>query len=276
MPTRTARGDDDLVERLQLLLGEIQAAELREPFVDDESAAHGVLDRLRLLEDLLEHEVLEAALLDLVERPIDAADAFRDTARVEVEHLVAVLREHAHLAVVQVHDLSGVLQDRRGVARDVVLVVTEADEQRTAVPRADDLVGVAARDDGNPVRALNQVERVDHAVFERVAIHRRLDQMREHFRVRLGLEGVPLHLEHLSQRAEVLDNAVVDDGDLVLAVDLRMRVALVGRAVGCPARMGYAHRAVNRIAVHDRLEHRDLALGLARLETMAIAHRDAR
>ena len=57
---------------------EIQSAELGEAFFDDQTAAHRVLDRLRLLEDLLEHEVVEAALLDLVERPVDAAHALRD------------------------------------------------------------------------------------------------------------------------------------------------------------------------------------------------------
>ena len=58
-------------------LREVQAAELGEAFLDDEAAAHRVLDRLRLLEDLLEHEVVVAALLDLVERPVDAAHALR-------------------------------------------------------------------------------------------------------------------------------------------------------------------------------------------------------
>ena len=65
-------------------LRDVHAAELGVSVLDDETAAHGVLDGLRLLEDLLEHEVVEPALLDLVEIPIDAAHALAHAARAEV------------------------------------------------------------------------------------------------------------------------------------------------------------------------------------------------
>ena len=84
-----------------------------------------------------------------------------------------------------------------------------------------------------------RLQRVDHRVLE-LAVERRLDQVREHLGVGLGLERVPLHLEHLPQRAVVLDDAVVHDGDRARAVDVRMRVALVRRAVRGPARVGDA------------------------------------
>ena len=58
----------------QLVVGQVQAAELRRPLLVEQTAAHRVLDRLRLLEDLLEHEVREAAALDLLEIPVDLAD----------------------------------------------------------------------------------------------------------------------------------------------------------------------------------------------------------
>src|SRR6185437_16226192 len=87
---------------------------------------------------------------------------------------------------------------------------------------------------------------------------------------------MPLHLEHLPQRPEVLDDAVVHDGDRVRAVGLRVRVAFVWPAVRRPARVRDPDGAVDRVAVHDALEHRDLALGLSRLEAVAVAHRDAR
>ena len=52
---------------------------------------------------------------------------------------VAVALEHRHVAVVEVDDLARVREDRRDVARDEVLAVADADEQRTALARRDDL-----------------------------------------------------------------------------------------------------------------------------------------
>ena len=111
----------------------------------------------------------------------------------------------------------------------------------------DDLVRIAARDHRDAVRALHEIQRVDDRVFE-LSVERRLDEVREHLGVRLRLEGVPLRLEHLSQGAVVLDDAVVHDGDRVRAVGVRMRVALVRRAVRGPARVRDPDRSVNRVA----------------------------
>ena len=60
MPGRPAGGDDDPVDALDLLIGKLQAVDTDVAGLLEQVAAHGVLDRLRLLEDLLEHEVLEA------------------------------------------------------------------------------------------------------------------------------------------------------------------------------------------------------------------------
>ena len=83
--------------------------------------------------------------------PFDTRRAF------EVEHLVAVARQHAHLAVVEIDDLARVLENRGDVARDVVLAFAEADEQRASLARADDLVRILARDHRDAVRALDEI-----------------------------------------------------------------------------------------------------------------------
>ena len=119
---------------------------------------------------------------------------------VEVEHLVARSRQNAHLAVIEIHHLARVLKNRRDVTRDVVLALAEPDEQRASLARADDLVRIAARDHRDAVGAFHEIQRVDDRVLE-LSVERRLDEMREHLRVRLRLELVPLHLEHLSQGA---------------------------------------------------------------------------
>src|SRR5919198_797280 len=177
------------------------------------------------------------------------------SSRVQVEHFITVAGQYPHLTIVEVDDLSGMLEDRRDVAGNVVLAVSQTDQEWASLAGADDLVGVAARDHGDAVRPFHQVQCIHHCVLEGVAIHRCLDQVCEHLRVRLGLEGVPLLDEHLPQGAVVLDDAVVNEGDRVFTIRVRVRVALVGRAVRRPARVRDAHSSMYRIAVHQRLEY---------------------
>src|ERR1043166_7948035 len=99
--------------------------------------------------------------------------------------------------------------------------------------------------------------------------------MREHFSVGFRLECVPLHLEHLPQRTEVLDDAVVNDSNRIGTIHLWVRVAFIRLAVRGPSRVRDSDRSVDRVDVHQAFEHRDLTLRLSRLEAMTVAHRDS-
>src|SRR5688572_25763254 len=103
MPARPARCDDDVVEAQKLFVRHVESAELRGPLLAEETPAHAVLDRLGLLEDLLEHEMIEAAALYLVQVPFDAVHASRELPRAEVDHPVSVAREYGEVAIVEIH-----------------------------------------------------------------------------------------------------------------------------------------------------------------------------
>jgi hypothetical protein len=185
VPARAARGDRDVVDLEQLVLRDVQPAQLREALLEQQAAAHRVLERLRLLEDLLEHEVVEAAALDLVEVPVDAVDLLGHLARVEAHHLVAVARDHRQLAVLEVHHVARVGEDGAHVARHEVLAVAHADEQRAPLARRDDLAG-SRRASPRCRTCPRRAQRLEHRVLE-AAVVRALDQVGEHLGV--GLRG---------------------------------------------------------------------------------------
>ena len=93
--------------------------------------------------------------------------------------------------------------------------------------------------------------------------------------LRIGLrgEGVALGREFLAQGLEILDDAVVDDGEPVASV--RMSVGLGRLAVRRPARVADADRAEERLGRQPRLEIAQLALGAAALDMAALQRRDA-
>ena len=109
------------------------------------------------------------------------------------------------------------------------------------------------------------VERVDHRVLE-VAVERRLDQVREHLGVGLRHERVPGLLEHRAQRAVVLDDAVVHDGDRARAVVCGCALHSFGGP--CVAQRVCAMPTLpwTGFALDRLLELRDLALRLPRLD----------
>ena len=85
----------------------------------------------------------------------------------------------------------------------------------------------------------------------------------------------PVSLEHAPERARVLDDAVMHDGDLPPLVELRVGVALVRRPVRCPARVRDAERPDDRARVDRRLESRDLARHFAGLDALPVHDGDA-
>lgn len=82
-------------------------------------------------------------------------------------------------------------------------------------------------------RASNRVEQILSG--GEVGVH----QVRDHFRVRVGVKDVSGFNQPCAYALVVFDNSVVDEGEAIVA-DVRMRVSLTGRAMSCPAGVGDA------------------------------------
>ena len=95
--------------------------------------------------------MLVAALLDLLEVPLELVDLLRDRRAVDLVYLVAVAADDGHLAVVEVDHVAGELDERAGVAPDEVLALADAEQERAPVARHDELVRVVLRDGDDPV-----------------------------------------------------------------------------------------------------------------------------
>ena len=105
----SAGHDVELVNTAQVVLceGKVLQEHLSVPDPGEDGPAHG----LRLLHDLLEHEVLVAALLCRVHLPVHVGDLLLHRLHEVVIALDAVLGQHRHLAVVHVPHLPGVADD---------------------------------------------------------------------------------------------------------------------------------------------------------------------
>ena len=152
------------------------------------------------------------------------------------------------VSLVEDDDVLGVLQDGRHVAGEEALAVAEPDDERHVHPGADDPVGMVGVHDADGVRAAHLVERDAHGLDE-VAAVLRLDEVRQHLGIGLGGEPMSLGHESVLDLGVVLDDPVVDEGELAGAVGVRVGIRVVRPAVRRPARVADAGMAGRAVAV---------------------------
>ncbi len=116
-----------------------------------------------------------------------------------------------------------------------VLALTNADDERRALPGRDDGPGFVRGDHHQGIVSLQFLQRLPRSFHEATAVQFRFDEVSYNFRIGLGLEFMAFTLQALLQRQEVFDDAVVYNDDRARAVPVGMGVVLVGFAVRGPA-----------------------------------------
>ena len=89
-------------------------------------------------------------------------------------------------------------------------------------------------------------------------------------RVGIGSERVALRDQFFAQFSKVLNNAVVNNGNLIGAVRVRMGVALAGSAMRRPTRMTNAARSLAHIVLDGISEAGNLAQTLNHIDSPTV------
>ena len=117
-------------------------------------------DRARLLEDFLLHEVAVRAELDRIAATLRRRRSrARPRLPLRVVDRVGLAAHVGDVAFFEIDDAARDRQQRRGVGREEVIAVADADDQRAARPRADDAARLARRDHGDRVGAVKLGDR---------------------------------------------------------------------------------------------------------------------
>jgi len=115
----------------------------------------------------------------------------------------------------------------------------------------------------------------DDAIFER-GPSGFFDQVDQSLRVRLGPEFVAGLLQLGAQRVGILDDAVVDESDVAVAIGVRMGVGTGGSAVCGPAGVGDSTLPADRLGVQQLVQPGDASRQLPEHNAASILHRHAR
>jgi hypothetical protein len=135
------------------------------------------------------------------------------------------------------------VQQRGDIRSGEVLARAQAQHQRAARSSDHDLIGRVHGDDGDRVGPSQQPHCLEHRFFEICPIVALLDEMSDHFGVGLRAEDVSPALELLLEGQIVLDNPIMDDRDLSVAVAVGVSVRVRWGAVGGPAGVAQPNRS---------------------------------
>ena len=157
----------------------------------------------------------------------------------------AIGSDYRDVAIRQKHHVARVMQHRRNIARHEVFVLAQANHRGRSQARRHDFVRVARRNHRQRVDARQLLHCFLHRAFER-AIEVLFNQVRDHFRIRLGQKLVPFLNQLLLQFQIILDNPVVHHHDFAFAVAVRMRILFRRTPVRGPARVPDSVESVER------------------------------
>lgn len=194
-----------------------------------------------MLKDLLEHEVGEAPFLDLSEVDIDGLDLGQQFLIIYIDDLQLLAGfHHGDVAVLEIDDLVGKLDDGAGVRSEEKLPLAYAHHQRALLARCDDGVGMATVEQGDGIGAYDLMEgQLDgRQQFDLLALLDVLDELHEHLRIGIGTETDALLLQACLDLGIVFDDAIVDDGQVARLRVVGVGVARRGLAMGGPTRVG--------------------------------------
>ena len=278
MVCRAAARDDDAVHLAQFLRGHVDAAQPRARVLGREASAQRIAHGMGLLEDFLEHVVGVVAQLHVVAGEVHLRHlvAARDAALQRAD-LEAVALDHGHVVVLQVDGLLRMRDDRLRIAGQEVLALAQPDRQRTAAPRADEHVGHVEVHHRDAVGADHLLERRARG-FQQPCLGVRAaglvvelaDEVGQDLGVGLRAKLMPRLHERRAEHLVVFDDAVVHERQPAGLVEVRVRVGIVGLAVGGPARVGDADLAGRFVLLQQIRERLDAALALAGLDQAAV------
>ena len=139
---------------------------------------------LGLLHDLLEHEVLIAALLRRVHLPVHLNNFLVHRLHQMVIALDAILGENGQLPILHVAHLAGVAENGGDVAGQEGAALSIAQDEGAVFAYGNQLVGAVVTQDAQSIGALNAVKHPAHGL-EQVPLIEVLDELGDDLRVRL-------------------------------------------------------------------------------------------
>ncbi|MPM81834.1 hypothetical protein SDC9_128891 [bioreactor metagenome] len=152
---------------LRILPGQLHIVQ-HNPALPD-TGGDGAANSVRLLHNLLEHEVGVATLFSGRNVPVHGAAGFFHRDKLTVKHVDAPGRHHRDFPVVHIGHVPGVFNHCRHVGGNKIAVLAIAQDQRTVLPGGNQRIRIVGADDAEGIGTLNTPQDAAHGLQHVVA-----------------------------------------------------------------------------------------------------------
>ena len=194
MVGRAAGHNIQLMDAAQIVFR--QAEILQKHLSVPDPGEYGPAHSLRLLHDLLEHEVLIAALFRRIHFPVYVGDLFLHRLHQVVIALDTVFGQHCHLAIIHISHIPGMADDSGNVAGQEAAALTIAQNQRAVLTHRNQLIRLVGADNAQRVGSLDPAHYPAYRLQDAhlVGFTKIFDQLGHHLGIRLRGKRHPLIL----------------------------------------------------------------------------------
>ena len=271
MIARPARDNVNAIDKIKLFRTHVQLIDLKRSV--DQTTSKRVTDNTRLFVNLFQHEIGITALFGDINIPCDVRGFHIDRFPLRVEKVGPVHSQLRELPVVENDDVACRTDNRNSVRSQIAAIFCHPNNKRGVLSRGDDDARFAVIDDSKAVRTHDLrgclADRIKKIAF--VAV---FNQVNDGFGVGARRERVPFVFKAVTQVGEILDDAIVNDGNVPVAGNMRVRIGLGRAAMRRPTRMPDAARPL-KIEMRDGVfEGLHATTASDNLQAARLLHRD--
>ena len=238
MPGSTASHNDDALSLQQLTTVVNQSRQGNMVTFHIDTSTHTVGQTFGLLEDFLQHEVGITTLLNLAEVDVYLLDSQLLLLAQDTDYFQFLTQtNNGNVAILQIDHLISIFDDRTGITTQEELTVANANHQRTLLAGSDNLAGITLVDNGNGISTDDLIEGYLNGLQQRELLlhHDILHQLHQHLGIGIRLE-MDAFLDKLRLDVGiVLNDAIVDNSQVMTFRIVRMRITARGLTMCCPA-----------------------------------------
>lgn len=186
--------------------------------------------------DFLEHEVLEIPFFRMETFRVDAFDRTVYEHSFPLDGITAALYMH-HVAIVQEYDILRVRSKCVGVGRkEKTIFLALGKHERAPVSHSDHFSRIGFGDYEERISTFESRKRVFH-LFKEICSRRTFNTFGYDFTIGLAVKRITLVLKFIFQILVILDDAVVCQENLTIAIVVRVGIFERNSSVGSPTRM---------------------------------------
>ena len=257
---RATRHDDDLVDRPEHVLADVQLVEV-ETTIEVHATQQRVLHGFGILVNLLVHEGVPAAFFGSGGVPVHGERLGIDRIAVEVRDRHVSAADAHGLVLAKLQRLLRVCDESGDIRAQEVLAIAQSHNERGIMTGAHDNLRLAhihgKQREGTGEHARDTAEGLEQVGLARLFDHLVGDlaqELRGDLRVGAGAERISFGLQVELELLRVFNNAVVDERYLAVLRNMRVGVDIAGGAVRRPARMPDSHRRVRHGRALDLID----------------------